>query len=178
MRIIAWACALVICCSISIPSVCTADSGAAELRILVVDMQRAISDSIPGKAARADMEAEVRKSESRAAGLTSELDKMKAEIDKQAALLSPDALSEKRDEFEKRAQKVERELQDQREELTRKNDGVMRKVVKEVDQAVQEVAKLHGQTIIVEKDPRVVLYAAERLDITAEVVKKVDSKRL
>lgn len=57
-------------------------------------------------------------------------------------------------------------------------DDSLLKVVKAARKAVQEIASSRGVSVVMEKDPQVVLYANENLDITPEVIKALDSKKL
>src|SRR5690242_6121780 len=70
--------------------------------VYVVDMQRVINESIVGKAARTNMESEVKKREGGLVKMQNDLKAMKAELDKQGSLLSADALKAKKENFEKK----------------------------------------------------------------------------
>ena len=146
--------------------------------IYLVDVQRVINESIAGKASRNNVEAEVKKSELHLAKLKAEIDRLAAELDKQSSVLSPEALVEKREVVRRRQRDFERALQDQQEELARKNDAEMAKVMAEIQKAVKELAWQGGYRIIMERDPRVVIYAADGLDLTDQVVKILDAKKL
>ena len=84
---------------IALAAVCVTTQRAAqasqETEIYVVDIQRVINESIEGRAARNNIETEIKKSEVRLAKMKSDLEKNKAELSKQAALLSPAAMEEK-----------------------------------------------------------------------------------
>jgi Skp family chaperone for outer membrane proteins len=66
----------------------------------------------------------------------------------------------------------------QRDELGRKSDAQMRKIFAQIDVVLAELAKDKDNAIIIERDPRLVLYAAPALDITPEVVKRLNQKKL
>jgi outer membrane protein len=146
--------------------------------IFVIDMNRVANESIIGKAARSNIEAEVRKSESKVALQRQNIEQLGADIQKQSSLLSADALEEKREVLAKRQREVERMMQDQREELGKKHNLEMKKVVDEIDVVVKQLSDRGTYPVIIEKDPRVVVYAADRTDLTSEVIRLLDAKKM
>jgi len=152
-------------------------AAAAEL-VGVVDIQRLVNESIIGKAAHNDLESETRKRQLALAGKKAELEKLKEEISKQAAVLSAGAIEEKKSALGKRGRDFEQEVQDQREELQRKNSAAMGKVVLQIDEVIKEVALQKKYAFIIERDDRLVIYADTRLDITDQVLKLLDSKKI
>ena len=51
-------------------------------------------------------------------------------------------------------------------------------MVKEIRSVVDELAKEQNFTFVFEKDRQTVLYASDRIDISAEVVKILDKKKV
>jgi len=146
--------------------------------IFVIDMNRVANEAIIGKAARSNVEAEVRKSEAKVALQRQNVTQLRADIEKQASLLSSDALEEKREVLAKREREVERMTQDQREELEKKHNIEMKKVVEEIDLVVKQLSDRGVYPVIIEKDPRIVVYAADRTDLTAEVIRLLDERKI
>jgi len=151
---------------------------AANEKILVVDMQRVISESIMGKAAQSDLQSEAKKKEVRLQQRSNQVKEMGEQIEKQSSLLSKDALDQKKQEVMKKQKELERSLADERQEMAKMRDSSLMKVVTEAKKVVNEVAASKGAIVVVEKDPQVVLYANDELDITPEVLKALDSKKL
>ncbi|NMC62191.1 MAG: OmpH family outer membrane protein [SAR324 cluster bacterium] len=151
---------------------------AASGKILVVDMQRVISESIMGKAAQSDLQAEAKKKEVRLQQRSNQVKEMSEQVEKQASLLSKDALEQKKQEVMKKQKELERSLADERQEMAKMRDSSLMKVVTEAKKVVNEVAAQKGAIVVVEKDPQVVLYVNDELDITPEVLKALDSKKL
>jgi Skp family chaperone for outer membrane proteins len=146
--------------------------------VYVIDMDRVVNESIVGKAARSNIEDLVRKSEGKLSLQRMEIERMQADIEKQASLLAPAAMEEKREATARRAREFERAVQDQREEVSKQHNAEMKKVVEEIDKAVRELSSRGSYPLIIEKDPRVVVYSSERADLTNQVVAMVDAQRL
>lgn len=166
--------AVVVAAVVSLSAPCVAE----ETRVYVVDMQRVINESLVGKAARSNLEADAKKREAVLEKSRKELAKLGEDLQKQGALLSADALEEKRRVYAKRERDFQRLVEDQRAEVGKRQDAEMVKVIKEIDAAIAEVGAKGGYPFIIEKDPRLVLHANARLDLTAEVVKALDAKKV
>ncbi len=149
---------------------------AADIRI--VDMQRLMSESIVGKAARNNIEGEVKKRQAALGAKKMEIDRLKADLDKQAAVLSAAAVEEKRGAFEKTVRDFERTVQDQREEVDRKKASEIGRVVAQIREVVKEMAAQKKYSFILENDTQSVIYSDASLDITDEVLKLLDSKKI
>ena len=165
--------------SLSIPMEIYAQAGSKiQEPIYVVDIQKVISESVIGRAARNNIEEEIKKKRIVLEKLQLEATKIKEEIDKQSALLSPEALRTKQDALLKKQRDLERTYQDQQEEIAKKNSESMGKIVKEIDEVVKKLAEQNNYKLVMEKDMRVVVYASDKYDISDEVVKLLDAEKV
>jgi len=155
-----------------------APAWSADKTVYVVDMQRVINDSLVGKAARSNLEADAKKREVILEKNRQELTKLQEDLAKQGTLLSPNALEDKRQIFAKKERDFGRLLQDQRAEMAKRQEVEMAKVIKEIDGVIAEIGAQGDYPFIIEKDPRLVLYANERLDLTDAVVKALNAKKI
>lgn len=147
-------------------------------KVLIVDMQRVITESIMGKAAQSDLQGEAKKREVKLQQKSNQIKELGEQIEKQSSLLSKDALDQKKQEVGKKQKELERAVADDRQEMGKMRDESLVKVVKAARKAVQDIAASRGVSVVMEKDPQVILYANEDLDITSDVVKLLDSKKL
>lgn len=144
-------------------------------QVYVIDMEKVIADSIAGKAAKANLDDEVRKAEGKLALQRAELERLQADLEKQASLLSPAAMDERREALQRKARDYERSLQDQREAMGKRQANEMKRVVDQVDRVVKELSQSGGYPVIMEKDPRVVVYAAQNIDLTEKVIERMNA---
>lgn len=147
-------------------------------KIAIVDVQRVVNESIIGKAARSNMEAQIKKAKVKLSNLQAELERGKADLQKQAGILSGSALEERREGLGKKQLEAQRAYQDMQEQLAKANDKEIRKVIDEVQKVVDEIADEREYTFIFEKDRQSVIYANPGLDITQEVVKVLDKRKI
>jgi outer membrane protein len=160
------------------PAVVLAAGGAPAQQVYTVDLQRVIDQSVVAKSARAELQGEMKKREDMLAEKRSGIEKLKADLQKQASLLSQSAISERQDGIARKERELAGEFDAQREEMARKTDAQMRKILAQIDLVIRDLAKDKNGALIIERDPRLVLYAASSLDITEEVVKRLNEKKL
>lgn len=154
-----------------------ASVGYAE-EIALVDTQLVLRNSIIGKAAKSDLEARIKKSQAKLEQLKGEFDKQRADVEKQSKILSGAALDARREALGKKQIEIQRAYQDTQEELARANDQELQKVVSEIQEVVKEVAQERKFKFVFEKDRQTVLYGSERIDISEEVVKILDKRKV
>lgn len=146
--------------------------------VAVVDVQRVVNESIIGKAAKKNVEIVVSESKVKISALQSDLQRQTSELDKQVSILSKAALEERREALAKQQRELQRKYQDLQEEIARRNNDELSKVVKQITEAIEELAKERGYIAVFEKDKRVVVYTSPRLDVTDTLIKSLDSKKI
>ncbi len=154
---------------------CLADQG---IKYAVVDTQRVINDSIVGKAARNNLEAQIKKGQARLSQLKADFEKQRGDLEKQSSILSGQALEEKREALAKKQVDLQRTVQDLQEDLARKNDAEIGKVIEQISVVVKDLSKSRGYTFVFERDKQLVVYSSDRIDITPEVVEALDKKKI
>lgn len=146
--------------------------------IALVDTQLILNQSIVGKAARSNLEGRIKKAQAKLTQMKSDFDKQRTELEKQASILSGSALESKKEALNKKQVELQRAYQDTQEQLAKANEQELSKVVKEIRSVVDELAKERKFTFVFEKDRQTILYASDRIDISAEVVKILDKKKV
>ena len=146
--------------------------------VAIVDTQRVISESIIGKAAKNNLEGQIKKGQAKLAALKSDFEKQKAELDKQASILSGAALESRREALEKKQVEFQRTYQEIQEKLAKSNESELAKVVEQVTEVVDDLADERGYKFVFERDRQSVLYASDKIDITSDVVKILDKKKV
>jgi len=158
--------------TLAFPSVAFGES------IGIVDTQWVLNQSIVGKAARSNLEGRVKKAQAGLGQRKADFDKERMALEKQAKILSGSALESKKEALGKKQVELQRAYQDAQEELAKANEQEIGKVVAEIQSAVKEVAKERNLTFVFEKDRQTVLYTSDRIDISADVVKILDKKKV
>ncbi len=151
-------------------------TGAAELKIGVVDAQRVLDSSKEGKRVKASME-EFVKSRQKIIDLEEdELKKAEEELSRQSSVLSAEARRVKQDEFQKKLIEYQRRAAELNKEVQGKRHDILRGFNERVEAAVKEIAEKEGYTLVFDRnsDGGAVVYAKESLDLTPRVIELVD----
>jgi outer membrane protein len=146
--------------------------------IAIVDSQLILRESIIGKAAKANLEARIKKSQAKLEQLKGDFERQRADVEKQSKILSGAALEARREALGKKQVEIQRAFQDTQEELARANDQELEKVVSEIQAVVKEVAEEKKFRFVFEKDRQTVLYSSDRIDISEDVVKILDKRKV
>ena len=140
----------------------------------VIDYQRILREAAAARSIRDQIEArrqayqeEVSKEEQR----LHEADKAFA---KQRSVLSAEAFAEKRREFEQEVTEVQRLVQERRRELDRLSAAALNEVKRALIEIVTAMAEERGFNLVLPSSE--VLFFARTLDLTEEVLAKLDEK--
>jgi len=153
-----------------------AQISAAEVKIGVVDIQKALAASKVGQDAQKKYEGELKKSQTEIDQKKGEYEKLQSTIEKQKSSLNPKALADKEEQLLALEKDLKRSFQDKKEELRRENMRIVGELVGKIRKIVEGISKDSGYTLVVEKNGQGVLYADPRYDITEEVVSKFDKQ--
>lgn len=147
----------------------------AETKIGYVDLQKALNLSKAGAKAKSDITALVKKYEAEFKEKQDGLLKKKGELEKQGALLSDSAKAEKERDYQKEVKELQRFQKDVKDELQQKDAEHTRRILNELLGVLQKMGKDGGYSMILEKNEGAVIYAAESVDLTDELIEKYDA---
>lgn len=165
--------ALTVAVALALPTLRVA---AADMKVGIVDLQRALNESSAGKKAKDQFKGEFDKMQN---GLKSEkdsLDRLKEDLDKKSTVLSDDQKKAKMEDFERRRRDLRRKLEDSDAELRKKDQELTGSILKDLAVVIQEIGEREGYTLILENSSSSVLYGSKSIDITDSVIKAFDAK--
>lgn len=151
-------------------------ASASNLKIGYVDLQKALNESSAGQAAKAKIAAKVKEYQKKVATRKKELKKLKDELEKQALVLSDDARTAKQREYQEKVQDFQRYTKDIQDDLQQSDSDYTQHIIKDLVKVVKEIGKKDGYTIILEKGQSSVLYAADKINLTDEVIKTYNAQ--
>lgn len=138
--------------------------------IFVVNIQEVIAKSTAGESLKKKMEAEALKRRSQIEAISQEIVADEEKLQKQASLLAPTVLEEKKDALLQRRKELARKVQDEKESLERQSSQAIAKLVGKIREMIPQVVKDDSASVVMERDPQVVLYASPDRDITAQLI--------
>ncbi|MDH7500051.1 MAG: OmpH family outer membrane protein [candidate division NC10 bacterium] len=145
-------------------------------RLATVDVQRLLLESKAGKQAKEKVEAERNLKQKEITAREEEINKLQRELEKQASILSEAARKEKQDGIDRKMRDLRRTYDDFSRDLQKKEGELVRDLLKEVGGIIRDYAKEKGYTLILEKGQAGILYSADEIDLTKEIIGLYDAK--
>ncbi len=150
---------------------------AAAQKIAIVNIQRAIEESVEGKAAIGSLKTEVERKQKELEGKKDELKKLDDDLAKQEAVLKPDALQKKKQELQAKFQALQETALRAQRELQEKEQRVTGPIQEKVLRAIAQIADRDKFTLVLRAD--MVLWPQQtEMDITNEVIRKANTIKL
>ena len=151
-------------------------SGAAQAldyKIGVVDPERVVEQSPQYEAARKSLQEEIAEREKALREQQAQLDELKKKLERDAPLMSEDEIARLQNDIRSRDRKLKYAKAEYQEDVALRQNELRTKLVQQVREVVQEVAKEQKMDLIVSEG---VVYYSERIDISAQVIERLQSK--
>lgn len=142
------------------------------LSIAVIDVQSILRDSKASKSVRPQIEKLRKRYQSAVRKREAELRKASQNLQRQRAILSPDAFAKKRRGYETKARGAQTEFQTRKRELDGAYSIAIGKVQKAMLLAAAKIASEFKLDLVLPKS--IIILSAKKLDITKEVLMRVD----
>ena len=144
---------------------------AAELRVAVVDMQRALNECDAGKKAKDQVKAKFERSQDSLKKQREDLDRMKEDYDRKALVLKEEERRNLEKDLENRTLEFKRKYEDFQRDLKRTDAELTSSIVEELYGIVRDYGAKNNYTLVLEASSGSLLYADKSVDVTAEIVK-------
>jgi len=144
---------------------------AAEIKVAVVDMQRALNESDAGKHAKDQVKSKFEKAQDQLKRQRDELDRARDDFDKKALVLKEDQRRDMEKEFELKSLDFKRKYEDFQRDLKRTDAELTSGIVEQLYGIVGELGQQKGYTMVLESSSGALLYSDKSVDITDEVIK-------
>src|SRR6185503_553990 len=144
---------------------------AAELRVAVVDMQRALNECDAGKKAKDQVKAKFEKSQDDLKRQREDLDRRKDEYERKATVLKEEERRNLEKDLETRSLDFKRKYEDFQRDLKRTDAELTSSIVEELYGIVRDYGAKNGYSLVLEASSGALLYNDKAVDITDEIVK-------
>jgi Skp family chaperone for outer membrane proteins len=140
----------------------------------VIDYQRILRDAAAARSIRDQIEVRRKAYQEEISKEEQRLHEADKEFAKQRSLLTAEAFTEKRREFEQDVAEVQRLVQERRRELDNAAAVALNQVKEALIEVVTSIADERGFNLVLPSSE--VLFFARRIDLTEEVLAKLDSR--
>jgi outer membrane protein len=153
-----------------------ASPASAEVKIGVVDMQRALNECNAGKKAKEQVRAKFEKAQNELKAQRESLDRMRESYDKKALVLKEDERRNLEKDMEVRSLDFKRKYEDYQRDLKRTDAELTSGIVEQLYGIVAAYAKERGFTVVLETSAGALVYADPSIDVTDEVIKRHNAR--
>jgi len=147
----------------------------ALLKIGVVDLQRAVSESKEGIAARADLLKKTEQFNAELKVLLADFEKMRAAFDKDAARLSADERAEKEQLLQKKGREFQNRQREAQEELKQIEADYLKKLLAKFGTLMTRLGSEGSYSVVLDRSAGV-YYFGKEVDVTAQLVRRADEE--
>ena len=150
---------------------------AAEMKIAVIDMNKALQTVDAGKQARASLEKEFNEKKKTLQSKEEEIKKMTEDFKKQSLVLSEEAKRKKEMEIQDKMMKFRAEFEKSQVDIQNRERSLTEPILTKLRTIIDEIGNKEGYTVILEKNENNVLFSNKGLDLTDQVIKTYNSKK-
>lgn len=143
---------------------------AEDVKIGVMDMQRALTSVDAGKKARSTLEKEFNSRKKEIQNEENAFKKLDEEFKKQALVLNDEARQKKQSELQEKYMKLQEKVSRSQQEIQAKEHELTEPIIVKLKEIVKETAKKRNLSVVLEKNENTVLFSQEKDDLTEEVI--------
>jgi outer membrane protein len=144
---------------------------AAELKVGVVDMQRALNECDAGRKAKDQVKAKFERSQEQLKRQREDLDRRREDYDKKALVLKQEERQNLERELETQGLEFKRKYEDFQRDLKRTDAELTSGIVEELYEIVRRYGQEHAYSLVLEASSGALLYNDRAVDVTEEIVK-------
>ena len=144
---------------------------AADLRVAVVDMQRALNECEAGKKAKDQVKGKFEKSQEQLKRQREDLDRLKEDYDRKALVLKEEERRNLEKDLENRSLDFKRRYEDFQRDLKRTDAELTSSIVEELYEIVRDYGAKNAYSLVLEASSGALLYNDKTVDVTEEIVK-------
>ncbi len=149
---------------------------AEPVKIGYVDIQRVIDESTLGQQANAKLRKDFERRAAELKNMDKELENVRKELDSKGSVMSAERRRQLEEEFRRDRRDFKRADRDNREEFNIKGKQLLVDILPKIVKAVQAIGKERGYTLILQNKPEILLYLADRVDVTSEVIARLNTE--
>lgn len=149
-------------------------SAFAEFSAAVVDIQKAIMTSDLGKKAKKELEGEFEKKKSEFKKKEEDLKKRAEEYEKKKMVFSDEVRAEKGGELQQDMMKFREDVNKSQMQMQQKQGELTKPILDKIQKVIADIAKEKGYSVVLERSEQGVMWSKAEIDITEDVIKKIN----
>ena len=147
---------------------------AQDLKIVYIDSQKVITDSLAGKDAFVKLKALSEQKETDLKKRETKIKGISDQIQAKSATMSAAAKEDLQKQYEREVKDFNRAYKEAQEDLRSEEMKILKPWTKDLEDIIKDYGKKNKIDLILDKTNPVVVYASDRIDITAAIVELFD----
>ena len=144
-------------------------------KIGYVDLQKALNEVSEGKKAKKKLKADFDKKQKALNKQQEELKTMQKDLEQNGMMLSDEAKRAKAMEFQKKMYELQQTYGKMQGELAQAEAKATKKIFDKMGVIISEIAKEKGYDLVLERTESAILFAADGMDLTGELIKRYNA---
>lgn len=145
-------------------------TGAAELKIGVIDVHKAIFLTADGKKAKGQLETEFQRRRETLAKMQESMRKKSEDFERKTELLSHEARLRQEKEMWQEMKAFEKLVAQNQEEMTQMQERLLGPISRKIDEIVGKVARENNISLVLARSGATIVYSSHEVDLTDKVV--------
>lgn len=158
------------------PRVSPAVAQDAPLQVAVVDVQRVLTESQPGRQRTASLEAEQQRLQAQGERLQQEAQRIQSRIAELEGSQAEAELASLRQELQQKTTELSQFAEQARRDLAKRQETVLREIEQIVMPVIQAIGDERRLTLIFRKFDSGLIYTVPSVDITDDVIARIDAE--
>lgn len=147
----------------------------AQVKVAVVDLQRALTQTEDGRQAKAQLKRLFKRRQQALDKRQNELKKLKQDIEKQRDVLSRTELQSRAEAYQKAFVELQTTYVEYQRELAQKEGQLTKGIISRMQSILRNIGRSEGYTLIVESNEGGVVWAPSDGDLTADLVRRYNA---
>ena len=144
----------------------------AQVRIAVVDLQRALNETEDGRRAKRRLKRLFRQRQKALDAAQNKLKSMAEDIQKQQKVLSQEALQKRMEQYQKAVLELQTQYMEYQRELATKEAQLTKRILDRMRAILRRIGQAENYTIILEANEGGVVWVPTNLDLTDRVIQQ------
>lgn len=147
----------------------------AQVRIAVVDLQRALNETEDGRRAKARLKRLFKQRQDELDKRQGELKALKEDIEKNIELWSQDTKQRRLEEYQKAFVDLQQQYVEYQRELAEREAEATGEIVQRMQAILRRIGQAEGYTLIIERNEAGVIWVPTNLDLTDDVIQRYNA---
>jgi outer membrane protein len=154
----------------------SANTVQAQVKIGVVDLQRAINETEDGRQAKRRLKKVFDERQKALDEKQQALKAQKESLERQQDVLSEDALRKKAEKFQAEVMELQNEYMQYQQELSAKESELTQKILEKMQKILRRIGQTDGYTLIIEANEGGVVWVPNNLDLTDVLIQRYNQQ--